>query len=123
MTSRAPDALADHLEDLLRPLGAIRLRRMFGGHGIYADELFFAVVVDDQLYFKVDAVSRPQFEAAGLEEWTYVRNGTPVQMSYFRPPEDIYEDEDSLRRWGRMALDAALRARRPPRRKSAHATR
>ena len=123
MKARAPDALADHLEDLLRPLGAIRLRRMFGGHGLFADELFFAVVVDDQLYFKVDAVSRPQFEAAGLEEWTYVRNGTPVQMSYFRPPEDIYEDEDSLRRWGRMALDAALRARRPPRRKSAHATR
>jgi DNA transformation protein and related proteins len=88
---------------------------MFGGFGIYADELFFAVVVDDQLYFKSDAASRPQFEAAGLEEWIYAKDGKPVRMSYFRPPEDVYEDEDSLRRWGRLALDAALRARKPTR--------
>ena len=115
MSARGPHELTEHLQDLLRPLGTIRLRRMFGGHGVYADELFFAVVVDEQLYFKVDAVSRPQFEAAGLEEWSYVRHGKPVQMSYFRPPEDIYEDEESLRRWGRLALDAALRARKPAR--------
>jgi DNA transformation protein and related proteins len=115
MSARAADEHIEHLCEVLHPLGAIRVRRMFGGHGIYADELFFAVVVDEQLYFKVDAASRPQFEAAGLEEWTYVRHGKPVQMSYFRPPEDIYEDEESLRHWGRLALDAALRARKPAR--------
>jgi DNA transformation protein and related proteins len=115
VSGRSRDALAEHLEDLLRPLGAIRLRRMFGGHGIYADELFFAVIVDDQLYFKVDAASRTQFEAAGLEEWVYVRDGKPVRMNYFRPPEDVYEDEASLFHWGRLALDAARRARRPGR--------
>jgi DNA transformation protein len=115
VSTRGPDPIAEHLEDLLRPLGAIRLRRMFGGYGIYADELFFAVVLDDQLYFKVDAVSRPEFEAADLEEWIYRKDGKPVHMNYFRPPEDVYEDEDSLRRWGRLALDAALRARKPAR--------
>ena len=31
---------ADYLHDLLQPLGKIRLRRMFGGYGIYADDLF-----------------------------------------------------------------------------------
>ena len=116
MTTQRPDERAEHLEDLLRPLGTIRLRRMFGGYGIYADELFFALVVDEQLYFKTDSVSRPHFEAAGLEEWIYAKDGKPVRMSYFRPPEDIYEDEESLRRWGRLALDAALRARKPARR-------
>ncbi len=119
MSPHARDALAEHLEDLLRPLGKIRLRRMFGGHGIYADELFFGVIVDEQLYFKVDAESRPQFEAAGLEEWIYVKDGRPVRMSYFRPPEDIYDDEESLFHWGRLALDAARRARKPRRRAKA----
>lgn len=118
MSVRASDEHLEHLFEVLQPLGTIRQRRMFGGHGIYADDLFFAVVVDEQLYFKVDAVSRPQFEAAGLEEWTYLRHGQPVQMSYFRPPEDIYEDEESLRHWGRLALDAALRARKPAKKKS-----
>jgi DNA transformation protein and related proteins len=113
--TRTPEIrdFAVYLEGLLRPLGQIRLRRMFGGYGIYADELFFAVVVDEQLYFKSDAVSRPAFEAAGLEEWIHARDGKPVHMSYFRPPEEIHEDEESLRHWGRTALDAALRARKP----------
>ncbi|MDQ8036072.1 MAG: TfoX/Sxy family protein [Pedobacter sp.] len=104
---------AEYLRDLLRPLGAIRLRRMFGGYGIYADDLFFAVVLDEQLYIKVDAQTRPEFEDADLEEWVYEKDGKPVHMNYFRPPEDIHDDEDSLRHWGRLALDAALRAKKP----------
>jgi DNA transformation protein len=94
------DEFAKHLRDLLQPLGQVRLRRMFGGYGIYADELFFAVIVDQQLYFKVDAVSRPLFEAAGLGEWIYVKDGKPVHMNYFRPPEDIFDDEEALLLWG-----------------------
>ena len=109
----ARDEYAEHLRDLLRPLGAIRLRRMFGGHGIYADGLFFAVILGEQLYVKVDAVSRPVFEAAGLEEWIYEKHGRPVHMNYFRPPEDIFDDEDALVLWGRRALAAAQRARAP----------
>lgn len=104
---------ADYLQDLLRPLGHIRLRRMFGGYGIYADELFFAVVLDEQIFIKVDAQTRAEFEAAGLQEWVYEKDGKPVHMNYFRPPEDIYDDEDSLRHWGMLALAAALRARKP----------
>lgn len=109
----ASDEYADYLRDLLRPLGAIRLRRMFGGYGIYADDLFFAVVIEGQLHFKVDAVTRPQFEAASLEEWVYEKEGKPVRMNYFRPPEEIFDDEEPLLLWGRLALAAALRARKP----------
>lgn len=106
------DEFADYLCDLLRPLGVIRLRRMFGGYGIYADERFFAVVVEAQLYFKVDALTRPVFVAAGLDEWVYAKQGQPVHMNYFKPPEAIHEDEDSLRYWGRLALEAAVRAQK-----------
>lgn len=104
---------ADYLHDLLQPLGRIRLRRMFGGYGIYADEVFFALVIAEQLYFKTDALTRPQFEAAGLEEWVYEKDGKPVRMNYFRPPETIFDEEEALMLWGRRALDAALRARKP----------
>lgn len=103
----------DYLRDVLQPLGRIRLRRMFGGYGIYAGELFFALVIGGQLYFKTDALTRPQFEAAGLEEWVYEKEGKPVHMNYFRPPEAIFDEEDELLLWGRLALAAALRTRRP----------
>jgi DNA transformation protein len=39
---------------------------MFGGVGIYAAELFFALLDDDTLYFKVDDATRPQFESRGM---------------------------------------------------------
>lgn len=104
---------ADHLQDLLRPLGRIRLRRMFGGYGIYADDWFFALIIDEQLYFKTDETSRVQFIAAGLAEWVYEKNGKPMHMNYFQPPEDIYDDEAALMLWGRLALAAARRARKP----------
>lgn len=110
---------ADYLRDLLQPLGQIRLRRMFGGYGIYAGDLFFALVLEEQLYFKVDKITRPQFEAAQLEEWIYEKAGKPVHMNYFRPPDDIHDEEDSLRLWGRLALGAALRARKPSKSKPA----
>lgn len=111
----------EYLHDLLRPLGRIRLRRMFGGHGIYADDLFFAVVIGDQLYFKTDVLTRPQFEAAGLEEWVYEKEGKTVHMNYFRPPEAVFDEEDELLFWGRLALAAALRAPRPAKQSAAGA--
>ncbi len=107
------EAFADYLRDLLAPLGPIRLRRMFGGLGLYAGDLFFALVIDEQLYFKVDATTRPTFAAAGLEEWVYLKQGRPVHMNYFRPPEDVFDDEEALRHWGGLALAAAQRARKP----------
>jgi DNA transformation protein len=103
----------EYLQDLLRPLGHIRLRRMFGGHGIYANDVFFALVINEQLYFKVDAITRVQFEAAGLEEWMYEKNGKPIHMNYFRPPEAVFDEEDELLVWGRLAIAAASRARKP----------
>lgn len=109
----------EYLQDLLRPLGHIRLRRMFGGYGIYADDLFFALVINEQLYFKVDAQTRVQFEAAGLEEWVYEKNGKPIHMNYFRPPEAVFDEEDELLVWGKLAMAAALRTRKPVKKTSA----
>ena len=39
---------------------------MFGGVGIYAGELFFALIADDTLYLKADDQTRSEFERRGL---------------------------------------------------------
>jgi len=48
---------------------------MFGGHGFYSGGKFFAFVLDDVLYFKVDAQSRPLFERVRLPEEDYAPIG------------------------------------------------
>ena len=59
---------SDYLQfvlDQLAGLGCLRERRMFGGAGIYCDEIFFAIVYQDTLYLKVDNAHRAVFVQAG----------------------------------------------------------
>ncbi|HEY0856767.1 MAG TPA: TfoX/Sxy family protein [Albitalea sp.] len=106
----AHDELARHSMELLQPLGAVRSRRMFGGHGFYLDDLFFALVAFDKLFLKADDQTRPAFEAAGCEPFVYVGAGKSVTMSYFTVPAEAMESPALMQPWAHLALEAALRA-------------
>ena len=56
-----------HCLELLAPLGAVRAKRMFGGHGLYVDSLFIALIAGERLYLKSDDRSRSAFEHAGCD--------------------------------------------------------
>jgi DNA transformation protein len=57
-------AFIDYLTETLAPLGTVRSKRMFGGVGVYINELFCAIIVDDSLYFKGDDDNEAEFAAA-----------------------------------------------------------
>ncbi len=105
------NGLVDHCLELLAPLGAIRARRMFGGHGLYCDELFFALIAADRLYLKADAQSQPAFAAAGCEPFVYEARGRSTATSYWTVPAEAMESPALMQPWARQALAAALRAR------------
>lgn len=104
----------EFLEFVLEQLGRIAPvthRRMFGGVGLYADGLFFAVMDDDRLYFKTDDTNRPAYEARGLGPFRPMGEDGPA-MQYHPVPEELLDDPDALRPWMDAALDVARRARR-----------
>jgi len=68
-----------HVLELSKPQARISSRAMFGGHGIYADGVIVAIVVDDTLYLKCDDANRGEFEALGLE----MEGGAPSHMATF----------------------------------------
>jgi len=103
--------LVAHCLELLTPLGTVRARRMFGGHGLYCDGLFFALIAADRLYLKVNAQSQPAFSAAGCEPFVYDNKGKRMTMSYWTVPADAMESPALMQPWARQALAAALRAR------------
>ena len=82
---------------------------MFGGWGIYHEDVMFALIADDELYFKVDAENRSHFEGRALGPFVYEGGGKRVAMSYHRAPEEVF-DEDAMTRWANLALGAAKRA-------------
>jgi DNA transformation protein len=104
----------DHVADLLAPLGAIGLRSMFGGAGVYCRGVMFGLIAGDVLYFKVDEANRGDYEQAGAQPFSYESGrGKRVVMSYFEVPARLFEERPSLLDWAAKALDAALRARQP----------
>jgi DNA transformation protein len=110
MTSTLAE-FTSHCVDLLAPLGRVRTKRMFSGVGLYVDEVFIALIAFDRLYLKVDAETRPRFEAAGCQPFVYDAAGKSVSLGYFSAPEDAMESPPLMQNWARLALAAALRAR------------
>ena len=87
---------------------------MFGGVGIYSGDLFFALIADDTLYFKVDDSTRPDFVARGMGPFRPFGDGGET-MQYYQIPEDLLEDPDALRPWAEKAVAIA---RSKPKRRS-----
>ena len=109
--SPASSEFVTHCLELLAPLGLARAKRMFGGHGIYVDERFIALIVNDTLYLKADDETRPRFEAAGSVPFDYAtRDGQRVVMAYWAAPQDAMESPSLMLPWARLAMASALRA-------------
>jgi DNA transformation protein len=101
-----------HALDLLSLLGGVEARRMFGGHGLYADGVMFGLLDDGELFLKTDAATRERFVAAGCRQWSYVHGKVRMEeTSYFQPPDDAHEDPEAMLPWARLALEAAVRVR------------
>ncbi len=102
----------DFVLEQLASLGAVRARAMFGGYGIYHGDIFFAIIVDDGLYFKADAVTSRAFTARGLMPFTYAARGKTVALHYYEAPPEVFDDPEAMRHWAQQAIEVALQAKR-----------
>jgi len=84
----ASEGFKDFIRDQLAGFGAITIRTMFSGAGIYADGVMFALVANDVLYLKADETSARAFAAEGMSPFTCSRTG---------------KEPDELAAWAREA--------------------
>ena len=99
----------DFVAEQLAPVGPIEIRRMFGGAGIFADGLMFALIVSDTLYFKTDEPGAKLFEEEGSAPFSYeTSRGTHTLGSYWRVPERLYDEPDEMIVWARRAIGVAM---------------
>jgi DNA transformation protein and related proteins len=98
------------LKALFEPFGSVTVRRMFGGSGIYAEGLCFAIEFKGEVFLKTDALSQAHFSAAGSTPFIYAAKGKSRPTSFWRLPDGAHEEADELRRWVAMGLEAARRA-------------
>jgi DNA transformation protein and related proteins len=106
----ASESFAEFLREQLAPLGRITMRRMFGKTGIFCDGFMLGMVRDNTLYFRVDDDNRAAFkEAQSFPPLNYEKNGSTIDLSFWRTPERLFDEPDELVTWGRAALAAAQR--------------
>ena len=99
---------AEFIHDVFQPFGAVTVRRMFGGAGLFADGVMFGLVSGGQIYLKADATTVTCFEREQCEPFEYsTKNGKRALTSYWRLPDRLYDDADELAQWARQALAAA----------------
>src|SRR5260370_19828626 len=75
------------IEQLSRVVPRVRARSMFGGVGIYAGTVFFALIADDTLYFKVNDSNRADFVSRGMGPFRPYGGGRETKQCFDGPPE------------------------------------
>ena len=105
-TCMADASFTTFVMDQLAVLPGLRLKAMFGGHGLYQRDRFFGIIMDGRLYFKVDSQSRAAYEGRGSEPFVYLKGKRVVSMDYYEVPAEILENRDALLVWAQRAIES-----------------
>jgi len=112
--------------ELFEAMDGFRVKRMFGGLGLFARDVMFGLIDDGLIYLKTDPELEAELRAAGAQPWLYAerrgpRAGITVETSYLSLPDEAYDDPGEALRWADRAQAIALtvrETRRPRRRKT-----
>ena len=105
-----PDEFVEYVVELMAGWAQVAARKMFGGYGLYREGLMFALIAEDELFFKADADNEAQFERADSHPFVYVSQTRTVQMSYWSAPAASLDSPAEMGEWCQSAYGAALRA-------------
>ncbi|HXR94764.1 MAG TPA: TfoX/Sxy family protein [Rhizomicrobium sp.] len=101
----------DRFDDLFAPFGTVTVRRMFGGEGLYRDNVMFGIVFEERIYFKTNEEGRQAFIAEGCVPFVYpMKKGDIISHNYYALPDRLYDNPDELAEWARTAFAVAKTA-------------
>jgi DNA transformation protein len=98
------DEFVNYAVEQLSGWGAVSVRRMFGGAGLYREGTMFAVLADDVAYLKVDDSNRGDFVRAGSAPFEpYPDKIKTTIRTYYEVPADVLEGPAELAKWAQRA--------------------
>ena len=85
----------------------ITARSMMGAHILYYEGTPFAIVENDELYFKGSKEVTSWYRERGGKQFTYMKEGKDAYLYYFLVPPEVYEHKDTREEWLSIALSVA----------------
>ena len=98
------------LYDIFGEASPVTARAMMGAHVLYYEGKAFAIVEDEELYFKGSKELTSWYLERGSRQFTYTKEGKDAHLYYFLVPSEVYEEKTSRDEW----LDVALSVAKPP---------
>ena len=103
----------EYIKEVLSPYGLVKSRAMFGGHGIYLDNMIVGLIAFGELYFKGDKETEAFYSKFDTHPFTYEgKAGKPVSMQYWKVPAEVFDSEDLMDQWVATAYQASVRAKK-----------
>lgn len=104
---------AEFVKDQLAPVRGLSSGRFFGGIGLSAAGVQFAMVMDHSLYFVVGDATRRKYEEMGSGCFSYVtKKGRVAVKKYYEVPAEFIEDPDRLLGLANESIDVARQAKK-----------
>ena len=97
------------LNDIFSEIDNITSKPMFSGWGIYKDGIIFALIIQNELYFKTDEHNRPQFLERNSQPFKYDKKGKVICTSYWLLPPEIIENKTVIPEWVKSSVEVKRR--------------
>jgi len=107
MTSH--NEFVDYVVELMSTWMPVVANKTDLGYGLFRNGWMFALIADEQLYFKTVASDEPLFEREGCSPYFSGSEGRAVRTSYWSAPPACLDTPAVMREWCQLAYAAALR--------------
>ena len=107
---RVSASFRDFVLDQLSVVRGLRAKAMFGGVGLYAEDVFFGILAADVLFFKVDDTNRREYDAGGSSPFRPYADRA-MTMPYYNVPISVLENAMELGEWAARAVKVAKAAK------------
>ncbi len=93
----------EYVLDQLSEWGEVKIKRMFGGAGLYLDGLMFGLVANDVVYLKVDETNKDKYIKHGSSPLKPFASEATV-LSFYNISVDVFEDAEKFIEWAEESL-------------------
>ncbi|MFA7308824.1 MAG: TfoX/Sxy family protein [Patescibacteria group bacterium] len=91
----------------------ITTKAMFGGYGVYLRGVICGIIVDSQLYLKVDSTNRERYEKMKSTPFTYQgHGGKPYAMSYWLVSGKTIQEHEKILELLEESYEVSMRSKR-----------
>ncbi|MEX5412669.1 TfoX/Sxy family DNA transformation protein [Atlantibacter hermannii] len=95
------------VEDLLKTLGEVRCRFLFGGYSLTIDKAAFGMLVEGEFFLRANEQSAAYFTERKLSKLKFTRRGRAVYLNYYQVDNELWDNPNLL---VRLAADSITSA-------------